>query len=495
MLPSPILQDLANIIYRHGPDRRSILLRRAAVRSNTKENSLFTRLLDRDSPLNEVRIDPKTASALKRRMLATVFHLELEATKTTIAVRRSYQLRRALFLVSVLTALGGRRAASSIARKYLPLAAKRQATSIRLELLNHLASEAAVNGKLKRFEKYQVEAISLAKVYMAEIEVIAEYRRVLLLASSSGDDHPEFAFRTFRASELAKRYYTDHKTYILGLCYYILRIAAQQMSRQHDLAVATCKEAIDFAESNKELSTTTERMNFYYQLGISHLHLKEYSSAQSAFHTCEQKARSGQSGWFLIRESQCYLLLRQSHFKNAQELIREATNHQLFNSQSDLAKDRWKLFNLYTQVALRELPDVFGTKKGALEVRRFFRSSPEFRGDKAGYNVSVLLLHMVVLIRSGRFKQALDRLEAIEVYRKRHVRRKQHPQAYLLLTLMKAIKDSQMDITQSQLRQFEKIRDDIIAMKTDRLMHDFLPVSVEWYLQELFSHLMIPTNQ
>jgi hypothetical protein len=87
-----------------------------------------------------------------------------------------------------------------------------------------------------------------------------------------------------------------------------------------------------------------------------------------------------------------------------------------FMLQGEALRQRWQIFLLYAEFVTGEMPV-------AVTVEQFLKLAPLYGRDKAGFNLSLVVLQVMIEVRAGAIDRAVDRIDALRAYRNRYLTR------------------------------------------------------------------------
>ncbi len=154
------------------------------------------------------------------------------------------------------------------------------------------------------------------------------------------------------------------------------------------------------------------------------LRIRDYEKAFVIISDGELLSRPKTVSWFRFKELKVLLLLRQKKSKEAIELYNRSTSSRSFkNLRADVIARNNLLIN-YIEVynLLINLDLKFNTRVGKLKFGKFLNSVPEYNKDKAGMNVSIIILQLVYYILVNASAKIEERTEAIDKYMRRYMR-------------------------------------------------------------------------
>jgi hypothetical protein len=120
--------------------------------------------------------------------------------------------------------------------------------------------------------------------------------------------------------------------------------------------------------------------------------------------------------WFTVRQYEYLMLMHTRRYAEALELCGVVMHRSGFVLQGSALRERWQIFLLYAEHAMDRIPV-------AVSLGQFLKLAPQYSSDKAGFNLSLVVLQMLIEFRAGVIDRAADRLDGLRTYRKRYLGR------------------------------------------------------------------------
>jgi hypothetical protein len=376
-------------------------------------------------------------STVYKKLINGLFILNLgdKNGSTAYAVAR-YENSKALFAAKILSMLGQKDAAEYISRREFPESERFEFSDNAVEFLSILLNGAVVGGEITNYKELRRKHEKWLHAYYAENEYSAKLNDLRLLYTKRGADRPqerehllELAFRSSEA-------FNQTPTFKLGLTSFRLRTLIHQTTGEYEQCAAICSEAEQFIRSRKEFATAVRLAEFALKRLVCATHLRDTAMGESAAKVCFDAYKPGNFNWFLSMENYFLLQMAVLDFKKARAILSETSSQQEFNALDKFIQERWTLYEFYLLYAEGDLSKSNRLRhKRIVSLKDFLSYIPTYSSDKTGYNVSVLILHVLYLIETGDTRELAQRIDALENYRIRHLKRTNN-QADLFIRLL-----------------------------------------------------------
>lgn len=232
--------------------------------------------------------------------------------------------------------------------------------------------------------------------------------------------------------EDAEKYYEElapfiEKTSIVKfhyLCYQIQLLGTMGVF-DYQKSKEVCERAIQFLSSIKNISAGGVR-NFLLNKLVCHIQLKEFEEGKATAIECEKTLQEGAFNWFKAKEFFFMLSIHTENYQDAYVNYKTITSHSRFNVYKDIFQETWLLYRMYLHfLFLMEKVTPYDGDNDFNNIRlgKFLNQVPSFSKDKHGMNIPVLIIQMAFLILQKKFDDALDRIEALEKYCSRYLKK------------------------------------------------------------------------
>lgn len=427
-------------------------------------------------------------STVYKRALRAVLHVDIRKSKsaTTHAVARD-ENDRVLFAAKTLSFFGLKDAAEFVARREIAVCEKFEFSSNAIEFLTILTSTASTRGDAAGFKRYKLEQLRMLQRYRAEIEMGLLQNEVMMLFTTRGAEKPQVREKLKLAAIEADTVFRKHPTFKIGLIAYRLKGLSQEVSSEYRNAILTYLEAENFIESRKQFATPVRLAEFSVRRLDCAIHLGDKEQGLDAAQRSLAAYAVGSFNWFITMEQTFLLHMTTLNFKNAQQAIDEVMKNSQYKALDRFIQERWNLYSLYLLYAKSELRSSHKVQHRKT-FKDFVRITPSYTADKAGYNMSVLILHILYLVEAKQFNAISDRLDALEKYRARHLKgNSQQADTFIRLLIAMAKADF---VRQEVLCSTSELRNELKRSATEGPLLEGLQIlPFEWLWERIVEAL------
>ncbi|HYM19529.1 MAG TPA: hypothetical protein VEW28_00835 [Candidatus Kapabacteria bacterium] len=459
-----------------------------------KENKVTTDLSAAELVYGAPKIDTKYTTLknrLKRKLLNLLFFLDIrEPDFSEFSVAR-YQNAKNLFWINTLVGFGARNSSVKLAESGLTQALKYDFTWNSLQYLLVLRNYSRFSGSERQYDKYDQMLRNQLRTFEAELVAQELYERLTIRFSRSAAEQPDLIDVCQSYLSQLDAYKSSIDSFNFNLYYYRLRAHAKQIGQQYLESVNTCEDATQYFDKHKHVAYKLLYAEFYLQELTCFLQLREYTKGKELVEICRPLYIEGGANWFNFMEYQFLLEMHTLHFKEASEVLLKTTSNNRFQFQSEEIKEKWIIYGLYLDFALRHThSDSISGAKSQMDPDRFLRTVPNFKKDKRGYNIAILILHIIMLLEKNDFGSIISRMDALRTYRNRYLQVSTNRRSALFFKMLQIMESNSFDPTVTAVKS-KQYFDRLSARTSDvvEVQEGVQILSFEWLWQAIIKML------
>jgi hypothetical protein len=410
-------------------------------------------------------IDTKYTSLknrLKKRLLNSLFFLNIKPPFFSEYASAVYQSNKYVFIIKTLAALGGRNTATKILQTALAHSRKYNLTSNSIEFLLQLRIYSNILGNENTYNQYDSDLKLALKTFEAECKAQEYNDRVTIKFARSSAEQPEMIGEIEQYSKELAQLREKYDSKNLNYNYFRMQTLSYQVSRDYNSAVRVCNEAEEYLLKRFYLSNNTQLGEFLLQKLSCYLNLRKYDDGKQTVERLEKLYPTVNPNWFIIMELYFYLSMHTEHFHEAESVYNQVMANPRFVFQPEHKKEHWKLLDLYLQFALSLNSNASNsTQTVSLDVNKFLRNVPLYTKDKKGFNVAILILHIIILLENNEFGEIIGRMDALRTYRTRYLRSSSNKQSSLFFRMLQIMETNNFsyELTkQKSQKYFERMK-------------------------------------
>ncbi len=365
----------------------------------------------------------KLKAKLRDRLFNTLFFIDVNNPKFSDAQKAFYQCQKELVTVRLLLGRGAREAGMILAKRTLSKSKKFELSPITVELLRVFKNYHSIyTGNTSQYHKISKDLKRYEDILREEYKAMDYYE----------DIHIEFKNNLILSKSIRERawnYIADLeaigkriKTYLLHHMKFALINLIEMRENNFAAVIDNCNRAIRFF-NNKPNASTHFIASFYFNKLISLAKIGEFKRGKRIFERCIDIYEPGRLRWFKSHELYFLLCMHTHRYIYAQKLILEVQPRKELFLLGEARVETWKVYGAYIHylISIGILKQQASTKP--FRLNRFLNEVPEFSADKRGFNVPILIIQILLLIQRRAYDRLSDRVEAIEKYTTRYLKR------------------------------------------------------------------------
>jgi hypothetical protein len=375
-------------------------------------------------PDEKSRAYRKQRSKLEERLINSSFFIDTGSAKFNTHQKAFYSCQKNLLAIRILIGRNARKAALQIAKDTIRQSEKYEISEITLELYRILRQHYAVNTRDKKsYERSVQMADYYQKVVDAENLVSKFYEHTCIILNREPN-----AKR--KVIELCNRYELELKPllklyncYRLHLIYYFIILRRVTLEANQEQILYISDQAISFFKTKRFISDQFIGA-FHYNKLMAMIRLKNYKSGQLEAQKCLAIFEADSVRWFTSHQYCFIFSLYSRRYSKALNLRQVIMNSKSLGSQFQNRQETWRINDafLYYLMLLKMLPSK-NSPISAFRIKKFLNEVPVFSTDKSGKNIPILIIQILIQIQQKKYVQLTDKIEAIEKYTSRYLRK------------------------------------------------------------------------
>lgn len=368
----------------------------------------------------------KLKNRLKNRLINTLFFIDINQPQFTDIQQAFFTCNKNWLAIRVLLSRGARAPGIRLAENTIRVALKFEFTELIIYIAKQLRLQySIVSANDKKYRHYSsvldsalvdLDAESTAEKYYSEI--MKEF------SESQASINEEKLKKVAEYSNKLKKDYADIDSFSFIRTSYLLHIIRYQTSSEFEKAIDACMEAISIIE-NKPYQSNAAVFSFNLRLLSCYIQIRKYKEADTLAEHYSNSLTSGSYDWYII---QLYQFLSNSHSKNYNKcftILQKAISHPKFKTFYANHKQIWYINQAFTHF-LYQVGEIDRNSVGPnsqFRLYKFLNNIPIYSKDKRGINISILIVHVLLLLQQRKYSKIIDRVDALNQYCHRYLRR------------------------------------------------------------------------
>ncbi|PSR02423.1 MAG: hypothetical protein BRD50_07305 [Bacteroidetes bacterium SW_11_45_7] len=265
--------------------------------------------------------------------------------------------------------------------------------------------------------------------YDAEQKAEAYFQRISIEYVNSAAPGQSLVQETATAIDELKNLSSSVSTLNFKRYYLQLRALYYQMKEDFESTIQVANEALD-SIGNHPLSRPINKAEWHLRILACSLDLLDYEEGKNAAQKLNQLIPEGTNTWFAYAEMYFLLLMYTERYHEAIQFFNKVTSHKRFSSIDEAKLQRFKIAEAYihfiNQVFFNGSLSIVPLKGKSFKLERFLNDVPLYDKDKRGYNVTILIAHILLSLVQQDYDTIIDRAEALKMYTHRYLRNDRH---------------------------------------------------------------------
>jgi hypothetical protein len=390
---------------------------------------------------------------LKKKLINLLFFLDIREKDFSEQLVARYQNLKVLFWANTVSTFGARNSGIKLYESALKQALQYDMTLNALQCTIMLRNYSRFSGSERQYNKYDTLTKQLTKDLDIELRAQELYERITIRFSRSIAEQPDLKDICSNYLSQLETLKTQCDTFTFNLYYYRVKITSLGIEQKFIESVKVCDEAISYLDKNVHKTFSALYGEFGMHNLTSYLSLGDYKKGNEAAEKCLAIIPAGLPNWFLVMEYRLLLATQSIRFSEAEAAYIQAVQHPRFQFLPEETKEKWQLFELYLDFAMRQT-SISSSRTGAkrIDPKRYLDAVPNYKKDKRGYNIAILILQILLLLEQNDFSSIIGRMDALRTYRNRYLQVSTNRRSALFFKMLQIMEANSFDpkITQSK---------------------------------------------
>lgn len=378
---------------------------------------------------------------LKERLLEVVFLLDFREPSFTDRQQAYYECNRRWAMTMTLLSQKVKAVAVEQLELLLQYARKFEFTDLSLNALYHLRLHyGTIAGDTKKYEQYRELYKKYQAIWAMENDAEERYTDLMNRFVASRAPQQDVARQAEEDFNAIAPHLAASSSFRLHLCGRLLQLMVYSSRNDYRTMADLCEDAIAFFRQ-KPYESRLPMQVFYYQLVVCCVQLRDFARGQWVIRQHADIYEEGSFNWFKIQELYFLLALHTQHYDDAYDTGMAVAQHPGMKQQPAQIQEMWKIYEAYLNVLVRtRRVDRVPAEK--FRMSRFLNEIPVFSKDKRGMNIPILVLQLLFHIADKKYDLAIDRVEAVEKYTSRYIRKDEHFRSNCFLKMLVQIPEA-----------------------------------------------------
>jgi len=365
-------------------------------------------------------------SRLKNRLINTVFFVEANQSMFNDLNIANINCYKEWASAKILINRNAKRSGINICLKVLKQAKKAEIMEIIEAIAKDLRNYYGTRKyDKKKFEEYNALVNESILIRQKELKAEEYYLRMTQHYMRGKPSQADLLADVTQYSKLLRddiqKYPTIRMLFFGGL----VEVAKLMCINDYKATIKFCKEILSKLLI-KPVVFKNGIASFSFQMMVCFIQLKEFDEGKQIFEQVKKYIVPASFNWYKGYELYMYLLFYTSEYQLAYETYKLVAKTKLFSQLPAYVKETWLIFKGYLHFLKEiDLIQIKTNDKEFLKFRlgKFINEVPQYTQDKRGANISILVIEILFTILQKNYNRAIDRIEAIEKYTSRYLKK------------------------------------------------------------------------
>lgn len=326
-----------------------------------------------------------------------------------------FEIYRDFFIAKELRARGKNKAFTKLAEKVIEKSIKFDLSETVVSLSKDLILVfSTIEGNIRKFKKYNTLLREYSNRRNAEesiTSILCELALTILTSRNPSNISTEdYEYKLNDAHNIFKAYPTQK----ISTYYFTIQTTYNELKNDLWSTLHYCKEALAHFEKLKIVPPVGNVFMFLHKQVNIHIRLKQYEEAKACLDHALSILAKHSPNWHIAKNYEATLAFHQGDYNKANEVIQKALKNK--KELSDAMTEQWTIMQAYGHLLAPNTGKRF-------RLARFLNQVPIFSKDKRGHNTNILILQIIFLLKSKKYNDIIDRVEALKKYASIHLRK------------------------------------------------------------------------
>lgn len=375
-------------------------------------------------------------SRFKKRMLNTLFFLDINQPATSNYNRAYYSCNKDSTLVKILLSNHAYETASYLARQILMIALRFKFADVIVNCARILRDYyALIEEDDKEYEIFDQYCKEYQNVQDAEIRSEELYQRVVMNYYKPTSKNTDLARKIDVYCDALEGLSEIYNSPIVHYNKYMVLAYRHEMLNEYEQMLDICMQAENYMASNPDYYRDDKLGEIVLKKASAILHLRRYglqevSGADRHSELIETLEKT--DVWLDLLEYHFLLAVHTEHYNDAAFLFHLATQDRRFADLSDEQFEKWNCFEIYLHyfnildpsVQLEPI-EVKAKKRKRFKIRKFLTEPLLFSKALRSLLIVQMIAQVLFLLEEKQFSSAYERIERLKNYGSRQLTREE----------------------------------------------------------------------
>ncbi len=361
---------------------------------------------------------------VRNRLLNLVFFIDPNKLKVDQEYNKiAIYCHKRWMAAKILHVIGAKNAAAKLAGQVLRQAEKIKLSYLIVDIARHLRFHHGIlTGEEEKFEYYNKLYYEYRHIEVLDDKAQEYYIQLALFYAKSRADKSTIHEQAKSLYSEIEPYISQYKTYKLIFFGGLIRLITYMSINDYKTSMQVCEEVIQQLNSDP-LFPTSGKTAFHIQQLTCCIQLKQFNKGEAIAKEALKLLDPDILNWFAYQDLYFLLSMHTKNYHRAYEIVQETQSSKGFNSLNESKQEVWRIYRMYVNYLIVEGKIELEGQAPKIRLGKFLNDVPQYSRDKRGLNIAILIIQILFYIQRKQYDTAINRIEAIERYCSRYLRK------------------------------------------------------------------------
>lgn len=370
-----------------------------------------------------------------------------------------------------------RKAAIDIASKLLPKLLKLELHSFAHIVANDLhVHYSTIEASKILSRKYEKIADEQAEIVQAESVIRKHYCNVALIGNTRESFTKPVILQFIEATKECLPYLRFNSSHLNRLIYSIV-VSRYIAEYAHEQIIYYCDKALASFPRDHPNSQSL-KFTFMHKKIPALIAMGALKDAKLVAKQICQMVPPGNFNWHLALSKRVLICLHAGDYQEAYELYKA---HSKESCLSEAMMEYWNILRGYIYFLIR-VGKIREYEQERFSLGKFLNEMPVYSKDKAGNNINILLIQIIVLLERGHYGRIIDWVESLMAYARSYTRNPETARANLFIKMIIKMESASFHRAATE-RKVQKLYENLLKTPLklgQNLAIEIIPYEILW---------------
>ena len=365
-------------------------------------------------------------SVFRKRLLNNIFYLDVNDPSFSNLHQARLSCNRNMALCNILGTYGARNTAIKLAKKTIVKSQLYTFNDIVVSCARLLKGYYSLMGDFKSYSKYREISKYHMQMHLADMKAEESYQDLIIHYSKSVSFKRELAQEALKYLRELEDPVLKFNSFTLHYYFYKIKALRFEIEGNYRDSLTVYEDLAQYLDDNPVFKQTTLIATLNLNKLDCYLHLNDFTNGEKTAKLSLQYFSTSNLNRFILLENYFLLALRTKNYIKAKEIFNELVYDPKFDYFTEDRKEKWRIFEAYMNFLYEnssvDQEELLKYRTKRFNLNKFINDVPNYSKDKRGYNLAILIIHILYLLKREDFGGIIDRTLSLQIYRNRYLK-------------------------------------------------------------------------